>query len=496
MSSPFAAIDPLCCASVPATPARSDANVATGVVTPVPASLIVTGRASSATGPGGVHARRRRRRDVELDGADARAPVQRLAVRVDRDAGAARIAGDRAARTQRAGEGIGHRDVRVAREERLQVGEARRVERRTRACRRARRTRRSSLIDADAMRASTATSFAVVRVTRARAVPLTGVSAKRLPGASTSAAVTSHAGASVPCAVTVPSSTRGRQRRDDARRIEVRRARRHRERAGAVERDAARAGDLARAGARLQPVQRDAAVLRPTPANASATPRACVADVAAHDLPLLRHLAGDAAREPRRDERRLDAREIDAGEREVQRDGAVAHGKREVARRAAVAGDAAPRRPSSARTPPSHANCDASDGDRNPSGVERPGGGVGRGRACRRTRIPSGRAATFSASAVAGSASPNCARSTSRASTSADTSRRRRERRDERLRGDRGLAQFAVGVDGDAVERAARRRDPRGRRDTRRRRRTRACPRARTARWRPAARRRSACRSR
>ena len=50
-SSAFPEIDPLCCASVPATPAPSVANVATGVATPLPDTLRVTGRASIATGP-------------------------------------------------------------------------------------------------------------------------------------------------------------------------------------------------------------------------------------------------------------------------------------------------------------------------------------------------------------------------------------------------------------------------------------------------------------
>ena len=86
--------------------------------------------------------------------------------------------------------------------------------------------------------------------------------------------------------------------------------------------------------------------------------------------------------------------------------------------------------PASASTLPSHAKRDASAATGMRPRVERP-----RRRRCVAASVPakpgpSGRAATFSASAVAGSASPNCARSTSRASMSADDEELRRERRE------------------------------------------------------------------
>ena len=270
------------------------------------------------------------------------------------------------------------------------------------------------------MRASTSTSFAVVRVMRARAVPLTGVSAKRLPGASTSAAVTSHTGASVPCAVTVPSSTPGGSdatTRDgsncDARADTVN----------------ARAPSSAMLPVpEISPVParacRRSSVTRRSctdPANASAMSRVAsrtsprntwrCCDTSPVTLPASRVVMSvDWMR----------ARSIPASARfsvtAPSRTGSV----RSPVARPSPAMPAST--PVSARTAPSHANFAASD----VTGM-RPASSAPAAALVASTvpanPDPSGRAATFSASAVVGSASPNCARSTPRASRSAETTR-------------------------------------------------------------------------
>ena len=147
MPSPAALSFAACCASVPSAERRSDLTSAGGVRTDVAAIASCEGTRVQADRSAFGDARRERARHRHRFRVQARAPLQLRALRVDGEAGTARVAADRAARAQAAGHGFRQRELRIAGKRRapeLRCAECRPCSRGDRpACRR-RPTTRSS----------------------------------------------------------------------------------------------------------------------------------------------------------------------------------------------------------------------------------------------------------------------------------------------------------------------------------------------------------------
>ena len=123
---------------------------------------------------------------------------------------------------------------------------------------------------------------------------------------------------------------------DKARGIETGRARAEREGPLAVEIDAAATGDLAASRLRAQSLHVDVAA---DDRRGERERHVGLPQIGAHDLFFLRDRRGDRARQARGDQCRLNAREIDVGERQIELRRAAGDRQRDLAGRTAVAGD-------------------------------------------------------------------------------------------------------------------------------------------------------------